>query len=58
MIPNQFEFLDEFPLNTNGKIDRKKLLEHINDLDVENYDAPNNDIEKKLCSIWEKVLGK
>lgn len=58
MIPNQFEFLDEFPLNTNGKIDRKKLLEHINDLDVENYEAPSNDIEKTLCSIWEKVLGK
>lgn len=58
MIPNQFEFWDEFPLNTNGKIDRKKLLEHLKDLDAENYKAPHNDIEKALCSIWEKVLGK
>lgn len=27
MIPRSFEFVEAFPLNTNGKIDRKKLLE-------------------------------
>ena len=58
MIPNQFEFLDEFPLNTNGKIDRKKLLALVKDLDTENYEEPHNDIERLLCSIWEKILGK
>lgn len=58
MIPNQFEYLDEFPLNTNGKIDRKKLIELIKDLDTENYEEPHNDTEKILCSIWEKILGK
>lgn len=58
MIPNQFEFLDEFPLNTNGKIDRKKLLELAKNSDTENYEAPQTDTEKLLCSIWEKVLGK
>jgi D-alanine--poly(phosphoribitol) ligase subunit 1 len=25
MIPKQMKFLEEFPLNTNGKIDRNKL---------------------------------
>ena len=27
MIPNQIRFFDEFPLTSNGKVDRKKLLE-------------------------------
>ena len=25
MLPNQFYYTEEFPLNSNGKIDRKKL---------------------------------
>lgn len=58
MVPNQFEFLAEFPLNTNGKIDRKKLLSFAQDKDNEIYEPPKNELEKTLCSIWEKVLGK
>lgn len=29
MIPTQFHFLSSFPLNVNGKIDRKKIIESI-----------------------------
>lgn len=58
MVPNQFEFLTEFPLNTNGKIDRKKLLSFAKDNENEIYDPPKNKLEKTLCSICEKVLGK
>lgn len=29
MIPRKIKIVDEFPLNTNGKIDRKKLMEEI-----------------------------
>lgn len=58
MVPNQFEFLTDFPLNTNGKIDRKKLLSFAQDKDNEIYEPPKNELEKTLCSIWEKVLGK
>ena len=58
MIPNQFEFLTEFPLNTNGKIDRKKLLSFAKNNENEIYEPPKNNLEKILCSIWEKVLGK
>lgn len=58
MIPNQFEFLTEFPLNTNGKIDRKKLLALVEGKDNEIYEPPRNELEQTLCSIWETVLGK
>ena len=29
MIPRNIKILNEFPLNTNGKIDRKKLMEEL-----------------------------
>ena len=29
MVPRKIKILDSFPLNTNGKIDRKKLMEEI-----------------------------
>ena len=29
MVPKKIKILDSFPLNTNGKIDRKKLMEEI-----------------------------
>lgn len=31
MIPNRFAFMEELPRNTNGKIDRLKLKEQLNE---------------------------
>ncbi|NOQ25906.1 MAG: amino acid adenylation domain-containing protein [Bacteroidales bacterium] len=56
MIPSFFINVDAIPLTANGKIDRKKLpIPKINAGDQ--YIAPSNDIEKKLTTIWAKVLN-
>ena len=59
MIPSAFMILSEFPLNPNGKIDRKRLpapWESRIGLSSE-YVAPRTPIEKELAKIWSEVLG-
>ena len=58
MIPSGFIFLNKFPLNPNGKIDKKALPEFDYQENKENeYIPPSNDIEMKLTNIWQEVLG-
>ena len=55
MVPSYFVELEEMPLTDNGKIN-KKALPKIN-VEVGNkYVAPTNEIERKICKIWEKIL--
>ncbi len=58
MLPAYFVKMDKFPLNPNGKIDRKALPEPVEVIDsgVE-YVAPRNAIEEKLKEIWSMILG-
>ncbi|WP_046759183.1 non-ribosomal peptide synthetase, partial [Kordia jejudonensis] len=58
MIPNRFMRLDEFPLNANGKIN-KKALPALDQIAVQKaeYVAPTTETEKQLVAIWENVLG-
>jgi len=59
MVPSAFVFLDSFPLNPNGKVDRRALSapDWVRpDLDVE-FVAPMNPVEKVLTDIWSNVLG-
>ena len=58
-IPIFYVYLESLPLTPNGKIDRAQLpapqkiqTQH----DDENADAPQDDIEKRLAQIWQKVL--
>lgn len=57
MMPQYFVEMDKFPLNTNGKID-KKLLPKPHDQKTEGlYFEPSNDTEVKMFKIAEKLLG-
>ena len=48
--------MEAFPLNANGKIDRKSLPDH--DLTTrEAYIEPENADQHKLVEIWSEVLG-
>ncbi len=58
MIPAHFVFLDELPLNPNGKVDRKKLPEPQNaglqrDRKVV---APRTPTEEGLVEIWQDLM--
>ena len=56
MIPNAFVLLKNFPLNPNGKIDKKALPSPEEYYSTEKYVVPQNVIEQKLVEIWSKLL--
>jgi thioesterase domain-containing protein/acyl carrier protein len=49
--------LKDFPLTTNGKVDRKALPDADIALQQQAYVAPTTDTEHALCEIWQEVLG-
>lgn len=57
MIPAHIINLEAFPLTINGKIDKEALK--IPTSDTESIDeASANDLEKTICGIWKKLLGR
>ncbi|ADZ90231.1 non-ribosomal peptide synthetase [Marinomonas mediterranea] len=63
MVPYQCVILDTFVLNSNGKIDRKRLAAHASEIGLNSNPsqdsgrAPSGDIEVRLAEIWEALLG-
>jgi aspartate racemase len=58
MVPSHFVFLDQFPLNTNGKVDRDALPEPDRTRfdGGEGFVAPRTETEKILAGIWADLL--
>jgi amino acid adenylation domain-containing protein len=60
MVPGSWLQLSEFPINGNGKIDRKELEKkatHDEHAVGVGPVAPTEELEVKLAWIWQKVLG-
>ncbi|MBD3374657.1 amino acid adenylation domain-containing protein [candidate division KSB1 bacterium] len=58
MIPAAFVHVDALPVNKNGKIDKNKLIEPDKEKNEKLYIAPRNEIETKLCEIWQDILQR
>ncbi|PYP82589.1 MAG: non-ribosomal peptide synthetase, partial [Blastocatellia bacterium AA13] len=56
MVPAAFIYLDEIPLMSNGKIDRRSLPKPDFAGAVASYAAPRTVVEEIVCGIWEEVL--
>ncbi|MEO3776708.1 amino acid adenylation domain-containing protein [Micromonospora sp. B11E3] len=61
MVPTVFVRLDQLPLNSSGKIDRRALAaipwEQHAVARIGEYTAPRNLVEQQLAEIWGAVLG-
>lgn len=60
MIPANIIFIDELPLNLNGKVDVSQLSSHeVKESNTERqYYLPQTDLEKVIAEVWSKVLEK
>jgi acyl carrier protein len=58
MVPAVITFVDELPIDPNGKLDRAALrdMQVTGRVGRASYAAPRSPIEETLCRIWEAVL--
>ena len=57
MIPSVFVLLDEIPLTSNGKIDKKALPEPEFTQEKRQGKEPSTELQRKLCEIFAYALG-
>ena len=58
MVPAHIAVLDRFPVNVNGKIDRRELLRRCaRAAPASAAAAPANETERALVVIWRELLG-
>ncbi|MFE1872681.1 amino acid adenylation domain-containing protein [Streptomyces sp. NPDC059496] len=57
MVPSEYVVLEQLPLTSNGKVDRKSLAALEAAGTAEAAVAPRTDIERALAEIWAEVLG-
>ncbi len=59
MVPSAFVLMDSLPLSPNGKVDRAALPapEAIQVSQAEGPNSPQSEIEQKIASVWQRVLG-
>jgi aryl carrier-like protein len=58
MVPSAFVKIEALPLTPNGKLDRRALpLPDISAQLSTMYVAPQTELTKELCTIWERILN-
>jgi len=58
MVPVAFVELEKFPLTASGKLDRRRLPEPSGTAFARQvFEAPRNDVERNLATLWEELLG-
>ena len=58
MVPQFIIQIDNMPVNVNGKLDKKRLpIPKFERSEYNEYLEPRNDIEKKLCKMFNEVLN-
>ncbi|CAF1613771.1 unnamed protein product, partial [Adineta ricciae] len=59
MIPSMFIVLDQFPLNSNGKLDRKRLpTPDFSSAYNRTADAPQSPLQKQVHALWCQILQR
>ncbi|WP_422824395.1 non-ribosomal peptide synthase/polyketide synthase [Xenorhabdus bharatensis] len=56
MLPASFTRIESIPLTVNGKLNRRALPEPVWG-NSDHYVAPRNELETRLCAIWQEILG-
>jgi amino acid adenylation domain-containing protein/non-ribosomal peptide synthase protein (TIGR01720 family) len=56
MLPEHYIALESLPLTINGKLDRKALPSP-QLISNNEYVAPSNDNESRMCKLWSELLG-
>ena len=58
MVPAIWVMMEDIPLTSNGKVNRKALPEpEVDKLLNTVYEAARNETEEKLSSVWQELLG-
>lgn len=59
MIPAFFVRMEELPINSSGKIDRKILIadKTYNNHSFKNRQVPESELENIIAGVWKEVLG-
>ena len=58
MLPARFLILDQLPLTSNRKLDRRALPEPSSPEPGHTRSAPSNVLEKAVCALWEDVFER